>query len=87
MQPFKFLFYFTASDVKCRVTAVKRLPILTLASATWRNGIDSMGKYQSNMSCNAVKTKCLNQSTDNAGGLIVSENGPEREHKTVSFNP
>ena len=28
MQPFIFLFYFTATEVKCRVVIVKRLPIL-----------------------------------------------------------
>ena len=27
-QPFRFLFYFNAADVKCRVAAVKRLPVL-----------------------------------------------------------
>ena len=28
MQPFRFLYYFTAAGVKCRVAAVKRLPVL-----------------------------------------------------------
>ena len=27
-QPFRFLFYFTAAGVKCRVAAVQRLPVL-----------------------------------------------------------